>query len=216
MSNNVFHLIQEFHNAKDSCSCAFDSLSENHWYNFYNDAYSNLISSHSALWGTLITAAVGIFAFKYYHDTVKIEKIKKSFEQQMKTTCDNFTRDIKDITKDEWNATSVEQVSHILNMSLPLINENNTKSLSSISKLLLHSLQSEKSSILLADTINAFFEKIKDFPKNILKDIESLNSLITEIENNLAKKKDNIWAPYINDEYIKKTHNTLSSTSPST
>lgn len=76
MSIETFHLIQEIHhiNTKDSCACSFDSLSNNQWYNFYHDAYANLISTHSALFGTLIAVMVGVFAVKYYFDNIKIKK----------------------------------------------------------------------------------------------------------------------------------------------
>ena len=131
MAIDSFHMIQEFHNHNtiDSCSCMCDSLSMNHWYNFYKDEYASLISTHAGLFGALITAAVTIFCVKFFYDKLVVEKkideilnnYKKEYDSYKKENLNKIEGTLKDYKKD-FDSYKEENLNKITNLESNLNN----------------------------------------------------------------------------------------------
>ncbi len=51
-----------------------NELAKNHWYQFYSEAFNQLVATHAALFGGLIAVACAVFALKYWHDNKGYEK----------------------------------------------------------------------------------------------------------------------------------------------
>lgn len=212
MSIDSFHFIQEIHhiNTKDSCACSFDSLSNSQWYNFYHDAYANLISSHSALFGTLIAVMVGLFAFKYYFDNIKIKKLEKSFEKKVDRKYESITQEVQKITETDWDVMMIEHITQVLKISLPLMTESCLDSVDNALKLFLSFLQNHKASFFIAGTINEFLKQIENFSTDSLKKLNYLEKFITEINQKISNSGD--WALYIEKNSIEKINQKRHST----
>ena len=74
MEKEIIDLVDSLVKVHLKDSTVIRSFSDGQWYNFYSNLYHDLVSSHVALFGALITIAVAIFGFKYWNDNVNLKK----------------------------------------------------------------------------------------------------------------------------------------------
>lgn len=85
MEEEIKYLIDSLVQVHLKDPCVIGSFSDGHWYNFYSNLYHDLVSSHVALFGALITIAVAIFGFKYWNDNVNLKKEIRQLSKRIAT-----------------------------------------------------------------------------------------------------------------------------------
>lgn len=83
MEKEIIDLVDSLVKVHLKDSAVIRSFSDGQWYNFYSNLYHDLVSSHVALFGALITIAVAIFGFKYWNDNVNLEKRIKELSKDI-------------------------------------------------------------------------------------------------------------------------------------
>lgn len=215
MSIDSFHMIQEFHNvtACDSCSCICDSLNRSHWYNFYNDAYSNLVATQSGLFGALLTAAVTIFCIKLIYDNYIIDKkIKKAlddFKLELGTESIKTLNDTRNNFNNDANLAINDVRANFINVLTPQINDSNIAPIKIIINEFLNTFNNSQDNTFvdsIIDCISNFFEKIKSLSKDTLKQIKSSQEF--KLQEFIDKVKefepDENWYTRISYDSIKE------------
>lgn len=84
----------------EKCGIAKDDLLSHHWYEFYNNAYAELITSHAALFGGLIAVAIALFGIKYWLENQNIdEKIKNKINERTSAIEKEYSQKLNELTK---------------------------------------------------------------------------------------------------------------------
>lgn len=178
-------------------SCFKSALFQSHWYNFYNNAYSELVASHAALFGGLIAVTIALFAFKYWMDHKKFdEDVKKEIEKIKNNTQAEFK---EKLDKAESRINSLERrCSELINQPqkfyIKSIMDNkgrrniNALVLSAITKWLDSSIDKELTALMLID-FKDLFDQIKQSIKQPLDNDEKIKA--KEISKKMNDFKNN-------------------------
>lgn len=210
MAVDSFHLIQEFHNYSnfDSCSKIGDSLSMNHWYNFYNDAYANLISTHAGLLGALITAAVTIFCVKYFFENVKMKNLEKEFEEKIRQKQEEMQNDFAaDQKKMRMSLETLATISLLKTLQKITKKENVDVNNDIVAKACFLVGNDDDVANMYLDDVNDLMKYFGSFAGDELKKIKGIADLISLVKAKTLK--DDLWSLNINNALIKTIEDNL-------
>ena len=146
-----------------------DSLFASHWYNFYNNAYSELVTSHAALFGGLIAVTIALFAFKYWIDNKKfneevnkkMSEIQNETERKFKEKLGDAEERIKSLEKRCSNLVTLPRKLYIQSIIVNKGTKNINKTLlNAVKEWLNTSNDDELASLIVADFME-LYEQIK-------------------------------------------------------
>jgi hypothetical protein len=99
-----------------STSSLIDSIAQNHWYNFYNNAFSHLIACHAALFCALITITCAIFALKYWHEKKDFDKtFSKKLSSKIQKAENKLRKHIKEQNFEMYITIKKDYIDNLLN-----------------------------------------------------------------------------------------------------
>ena len=78
-----------------------NELAKNHWYQFYSEAFNQLVATHAALFGGLIAVACAVFALKYWHDNKGYEKELEKKTAKIKEDFDDLETKMRNVILQE-------------------------------------------------------------------------------------------------------------------
>lgn len=224
MAKDSFQMIQEFHthNIMDSCSCICDSLRMDHWYNFYKDQYTNLITTHSGLFGALIAAAVTIFCIKYVYEKISIDK---KIDNKINEWSERWEKERR-----SWNKRADDDVSALLrsyrmkyiSSELQHIERDDVSKIDSVIMEVMNILKSdsEPKAVDVGEIVQKVIGKLKELSNESLSNIPNARKFLTTINGKVscssgevATETDSIgfWAIYVSPDDVKELLSKISS-----
>lgn len=195
----------------DSCTVAKKDFFEHYWYNFYNNAFSELVTAHAALFGGLIAVAVAVFGIKYWLDNHDIDnKIKYKVEKKATEIEEEYKQKLIDLQKIinhlEQKSSGISTQSYKLYLKILTTSRNskiNCSMILDVIKEMLESSSDEIKRVMFAEII-VLFEDIKKVLKkeNVDEEHRKVAKQIKELLLNMKEKKAKQTELVKFDDYI--------------